>query len=742
MESVANSENTSNTNTVGEISVNWQNAPSLSELESDYRSAQEHQQVQLTKINTWLDNLNVEGKAKVKTANNRSSVVPKLIRKQAEWRYAALSEPFLSTDNLFDADPATWEDKESAKQNSLLLNHQFRADIKKNAFIDEYIRAAVEEGTVIIRTGWKFEKDTVQEEVPLFNVIVDPSFQPTLDEVLELKSSNPNKFHTDVPYELKAALEASIEAGASLRPILNGKTKIVDKEVIIENGPTVEICNINNVLIDPTCLGDIDKANFVIYEFESSYAELKKDERYKNLENIINEDNDFISEPDFDSSTGVSDFNFKDKARRKFVVKEYWGFWDINGNKKLEPIVIAWVGKTIVRMGKNPFPDKKVPFTVVSYLPVRKSIYGEPDGALLDDNQQIIGAVTRGMIDLMGRSANSQTGIAQGFLDATNQNKFERGADYKFNPSIPPSAGLHMHEYPDIPQSALDMIQIQNQEAESLTGVKAFAGGLSGEALGDVATAVRGVLDASSKRELGILRRISTGIIEIGKKITAMNGEFLSETEVIRITNDEFVQVRRHELAGRFDIKLTISTAEEDNAKAEELGFLLQTLGNTMDIGITKIILNEVATLRKMPHLAKAISEFEPQPDPVQLEIQKLEIEKLKAEIAEIQSKVSENTAEAQLDQAKIGTEQAKAAQLAALTNRSALDFVETETGTTHEREMEKQKAQARGNIELEMVKNKLNTSSEQQKHKNKMEDALIKDYVDSRKERRNKTVN
>jgi hypothetical protein len=37
-------------------------------------------------------------------------------------------------------------------------------------------------------------------------------------------------------------------------------------------------------------------------------------------------------------------------------------------------------------MEENPFPDKKLPFISVQYLPTRKSIYGEPDGALLEDN--------------------------------------------------------------------------------------------------------------------------------------------------------------------------------------------------------------------------------------------------------------------------------------------------------------------------------------------------------------------
>jgi hypothetical protein len=64
--------------------------------------------------------------------------------------------------------------------------------------------------------------------------------------------------------------------------------------------------------------------------------------------------------------------------------------------------------------------------------------YGEPDGELLEDNQRVVGAITRGMLDTMGRSANGQTGIRKDMLDATNRRKFEKGLDYEFNPNVDP----------------------------------------------------------------------------------------------------------------------------------------------------------------------------------------------------------------------------------------------------------------------------------------------------------------
>ena len=114
---------------------------------------------------------------------------------------------------------------------------------------------------------------------------------------------------------------------------------------------------------------------------------------------------------------------------------------------------------------------------------------------------------------------------------------------------------------------------------ESLTGVKAFSSGISGQALGNTATGVRSAMDAASKRELGILRRLADGINQIGRKIISMNSEFLSDEEIVRVTNEEFVAINREDLGGMYYIKLNISTAEADNEKAQELSFMLQTMG-------------------------------------------------------------------------------------------------------------------------------------------------------------------
>jgi len=634
--------------------VDWKNPPSLADLKQDHESAQVAHQVHVDEVDAWLRVL--DGDQTVNAKRGRSKLVPRLARRQAEWRYAALSEPFLSTDDLFNTSPQTFEDKEFAEQNGMLLNYQLNCRMDKVTFIDSYVRTAVDEGTVVVRVGWEFEEDKrkVYTDIMEQQPVVDPNTgQPVVD---------PNTGQPAMQ-EVKTGQKSSI------------------KTVTTKNQPVLTVCDYNNLVLDPTCEGDIEKANFAVYSFETSLSELKKDGRYKNLDDINFESASVLSEPDHAVNTDDDSFTFKDKARKKVIAREYWGYWDIDDTGEVKPFVATWVGSTFIRMEENPYPDKKLPFILVQYLPRRKNIYGEPDAALIEDNQKIVGAVTRGIIDIIGRSANGQQGIRKDALDVTNARKFERGEDYKFNANVDPKQAFHMEVYPEIPRSALEVLNMQNNDAEALTGVKAFTQGISGQALGVTATGIRSALDATSKRELGILRRLSNGLNQIGRKIISMNAEFLEDEEIIRITNEEFVAINRNDLGGKYDIKLNISTAEADEQKGSELAFMLQTMGNTMPGEMSQMILADIAKLRKMPDLAKKIEEYQPQPDPMAQQKAQLEVALLQAQVQNETAKAQENAVDVELKTAKTATEQAKARQMHSGSDLSDLDFVEKESG-------------------------------------------------------------
>jgi hypothetical protein len=670
----------------------WANEPSLQVLKGDLEAAKPSHDAQISKINHWVELMEVRGKAAPPKIKGRSSVQPKLIRRQAEWRYAALSEPFLGSNKLFKVAPVSWEDTKSAQQNELVLNWQFRTKMNRVKFIDDFVRCTVDEGTSVIRLGWKRVTTKVKQQVPVFQhyaIETQEQFQ-ALQQALQLSQEDPKTYAETVPPELQSAVSHYQETQEPTYAVKSGM-QTIETEKLLENRPTAEVLDVRNFYLDPSCNGDTSKALFAIVSFETNKAELLKEpQRYKNLDQVNWEGAAAVQEPDHSTQT-PQDFQFKDALRKKVVAYEYWGFYDINGDGTLVPIVATWIANTMIRMEKNPFPDQKIPFVVVPYLPIKRAAYGEPDAEMLEENQKILGAVTRSMIDLLGRSANAQQGFAKGMLDVVNRRRFDNGQDYEFNPNLPVQQGLIEHKMPELPQSALTMVQLMNQDAEALTGVKSFAGGVSGQAYGDVAAGIRSALDAASKREMAILRRLAKGMSEIGDKVISMNGAFLSDQEVIRVTNEEFVTVNRDDLIGNYDLEVDISTAEVDNQQSQDLAFMLQTLGPKGDPGMVYMILAHIARLKRMPDLAHRLENYKPQPDPFQQQMQALE---LKAK----QSEIDKNEAQADLYRA-----QANAAGTQADLNN--LNYVEQETGTKHAREMEKQAGQAEGNQGLEVTK-------------------------------------
>ena len=683
----------------------WKHEPSLRDLKEDFEGAKNDRSAFITSLNKW--NELYEAPKFGSDDSNRSRVNIKLIRKQVEWRCPALSEPFLSTNNLYEVKALTFEDVARAKQNSLILNRQFNTQLDKVDLVDKIVRKVVKDGSAVARLGWKFKEVKVKEKVMQFEYMEASEEEAEqlaqqYEELAQMQVAEPDSYE-QLPEELKAGMEMSMEEGTLLIAMPAGE---VEEEVTktIVNKPTVEVCDIRNVYIDPTCNGDISNAQFIIYSYESSLSDLKKDGNFKNLDKLkeYEESGGF----DHNNPSHNKSFKFKDEARKKIIVYEYWGYRDIDGSGETTSFTASWVGSTIIRMEENPFPDAKPPFVMFNYIPEEDSVYGIPDAELLGDNQELISAITRGMVDIMGKNANGQTGISKNLLDVSNQIKYRNGDDYFFNPEFDPRVNIHTHTFPEIPNSAMQMTQLLQNDSEAMSGIKAFGqDGLTAVNFGNTATGVRGVLDAVSKRELSILRRISEGFKDIGRKIISMNSEFLAEEEVVRVTNSEFITVRRDDLQGDYDLTLTISTAEADNAKAEELAFMLQTMGETMGQEVMKTILVEIATLRKMPDLAKKIEEYEPAPDPFQEQMQELELAYKQAEVAKLEAEAQEIQAKAMVYQAKVAVEEARASSLEGDAGNKALDFAERNTGTKQKNELEKQDAINAGNLQAQEAK-------------------------------------
>lgn len=595
----------------------------------------------------------------------KSKIVVKLAKRQSEWGHAKIKDPFVSTPEIVKCNPVTFEDVQAARQNELLLNYQFCRQFDRYKFMTKAIKVLDVDATLVVQTGWVYEDEEITQ----------------MTDVVEIDEYG-NEFIT---------------------------TQRVPTIRVKKNQPTARVCRSEDVFIDPTCQDDIDNAQFVIFRYETDLSTLKKDGRYKNLDKLKEAGDELSSDEDFDPED-ETEFKFSDKARKKLLVYEYWGNYDIDDDGEVEPIVCAWIGGTIIRLGSNPYPDKKPPFIVVPFSSVPFQLHGENNIDLIEDNQKVITATTRGIINNMAQSTNGQVGIRKGALDAIQRKKFFSGKNFEFNGS---PADFWQGSFNQIPSSAFDMMALQNNEAESLTGTKAFSQGLTGNALGNTATAAKGVMDATASRTLDTVRNIAENLIKpLMRKWMAYNSEFLSEEEVVRVTNSEFVPIRRDDLAGNIDIDISISTAEDNSMKMQELTFLLQTLGNTLPFELTQKILAQIARLGRQPELEKDVEDFKPQPDPMAEQMKQLEMAKLQAEIQylqarsfAIQASAGEDDADKAEKLAQAELKRAQARKLMSEADNLDLKYIADDGQVKHQEDIEKEQMKHQQKLELEDMK-------------------------------------
>lgn len=549
-----------------------------------------------------------QGKPYGNEQKGKSAIVSLDIKRQSEWAHAALVDPFVGTTDVIKCTPVTWEDREAARQNELLLNTQFCRQFDRYNFMTTAIKVLDMEATCVVQTGWEYDDEKIEVD----------------REVVEVD-----------PYTGEVYITI----------------KKVEETKVLTNRPTAIVRRNEDVYVDPTCMGDHDKMQFVIVRYETDLSTLRQDGRYKNLDKIQVGSEDANSHDDYETKySKISSFTFEDNPRKKMVMYEYWGNYDINDDGIAEPIVCAWVGSTVIRLELNPYPDKKPPFIIVPFNKIPFEIYGESNADLISDNQKIKTAITRGIIDNMNQSNNGMIGIKKGALDPGNREKFMKGKPFEFNGS---PNDFWQGSFNNIPGSAFDMLALMNNDIESITGIKSFSGGITGNSLGGTATGARGALDATATRRLNIVRNIAENLVKpLMRKWMAYNSEFLEESEVVRITNEEFVEVRRDDLAGKIDIDITVSTQEDNAARAQELGFLLQTLGSSLPFDMTRMIMAEIAKLSKLPTLEKQILEFKQEPDPVQQKMQELQVAKLEAEIQRLKADAMNKIASSQENEA------------------------------------------------------------------------------------------
>ena len=754
------------------IENGWINSPTIDDLKYDYNNARNYHQEELDKVNDWLDALEVKGKHKNPTRKHFSNLHPKYIRQFLEWRKSSLTHAFLDSDDLVTLYPVSKDDMSKVRSNNVIINNQLNNQMDTVRFIDDFVETAMQEGTVIVRVGWSssggyslmMQDDAVDhlnitglqpnqlldqsdrlplpddELIPIDDNIIQGNDIPVSEEsfLTEQVIPLPDQHHALLPEQGVPQDQISLPEQISSEELLGDVEQSVmsqdaahqqseeesynEMDYELSGKPELHICDFASVRIDPHCKEKYQDAKFVTYEFEQSYYDLVKSGIYKNLNEVEKNINSLTSSGQIDSNKRYEqternrdNFNYKDKKKQPIKIVEYWGNWDINNDNSLVPIVAAWAGNVLIRLEINKLPFNSHPFVFTSYIPRKNVPYGFAEAEFLSDNQRIYGAIMRGIIDLLGKSAAGQTAFLTGALDTSNREKFEQGEsfDIKDASEIPTNdidKIVKQFSFPEIPNSVFQVLGMINSVTESATGIKSFSEGLNNSSLSSPTANVPAIIMSSSeKRDASIVRRLSQGIKEIVRKIIALNSALLPESFSVRLTANEFVNIDNKDMGGIFDINIKTSSKESDQQKLDKMAMIFQTLGDSAPQEVKGVLLADMMTLMGRPDVGEQIKKVSKTPDNgIDNQLAMLQIEENKAKIAETKSKALLNNAIAELKRADA--------------IKSKLSTIEQEGGTTQERDLQKIKMQsvsqadlarkqARARIEEEIEKKNLDLS-------------------------------
>lgn len=621
-------------------------------LRYDYKKAKEAKTIIDNLITEWSDLY--DGKKLGNENPQKSQVVMKEVAKQIEWQKPALMEPFTSTSN-----PIRIKSGKNANRSRIMqkyLNGQFAGEFDREEFMDNMTDILLREGTVWTRTGWKYEEEKKNRVVPNIDM------QKLLENEEEPSSIKQNKDGT-----------------------FRVKYSTID---VLKNIPTLEVCRNEHIFPDPSAR-TMDECRFVIYKKYMTLSELKQAGIYdkKKLERL---ESKFDDESKEDTSLGqirdsdARDYGYdstykpKDGARQKIAILEYWGYYDLDGDGIAEPIVATFTEKwgCNLHIGENPYPSKNIPFQRAVYSARSFSLWGNALAYFIGDNQRIKSGFMRGILDNMSLANNGQKFVQRGALDYVNFKRLRNGEKHVIvnRPDAIADGG-----YNNLPQSVFTTMEMINQETKELTGNSA---GGNQFAQKDQSEDNPAQLTMSQQRIAGTVRNIANVLGRALKEWLLMAESFLTNEQIEQMFSEQEVKdIMSFEDAKYAQTSVKVGTEVIRSMRVQQLNMLMQqskTLGEQAPQDTISALTAEMFELFDMYEKAEEIRNYKPEPNPMAIKMQELEIQKLELENVKLQVEIENLRSGSQLNiadaQATVVYKQAQADNKDAETQKTLVE--------------------------------------------------------------------
>lgn len=468
---------------------------------------------------------------------------------------------------LFSSNPVevtarNGEDEEKAAKMQALLNYQITAQNPYHTIFTRLITNALITGCAALKVLWI--KEYGEKEVE--EVVSYEQMQSLINEGFKVR------------YE--SVYENGIE-----------KYKVKYKAAYIsKNQPVFEVLPYNEFLFDAKALS-LQEADYVIHRKLVNYDYLKRRQQegiYKNIEKIKDsifsyEDDDVLSKRAYDS------YSDKNKARRLYMINEYWGRVDIDNDGLLEDVVITTCGNVILSIEENTFG--MYPFFVFSPFLSMDSIAGRGLAELSENTQIVKTALIREILENTRRNNNRK--IFYKVDDLLNPSQMVTNEQYV---AVRDSADINNIFAPEpfevISENSFTLVEYFDKENQKVTGVSDIKQGLKQSVESQTATEAVIKYESANSQVQAIVLNFAESLKETYRFIVYQNQRFMDNVQVVRLLND-VIEINPQDIKD-IDFDLNISQSLSSGTADTRRRSLNNALAMMIEIGEPRSLTDSV----------------------------------------------------------------------------------------------------------------------------------------------------
>ena len=486
----------------------------------------------------------VEGKSKIVSTDVFETV---------EWLSPQLSDIFSEQNGVPNMVPHGVEDRDSAELMEELIRYQFyRQNEGEDLLMDLVQDCLMYRPGAIVK--WKWEKTGKTEKSNLTGI--------TEDELLMLAA------HPEVSISGYEETEAGYDVNIS-------------RTNVDYDGPRFELLPPWEFLRHPNYKNIVDSP-FVAHRKRVTLDYLNRMEKvgfYKNIEDIRAGSADKFtgdtSEQEIYNQDGLDrdDEPVPDEARREVVIYECYVKIDINQDGQLEDRIVTICGNNVIRNVDNVYG--RPPFTIIKCIKDTHKFSGIPIAEFMKDLQRLNTFMLRQLIDNIAQSNNSRKVLNPKTVNMADVMDNRPGASIRVKDGVDVRQALMELPTQQVNGSVVNFFGLSKELGEQRTGVsKIFKS--SGDPHNQTAAGQYAALNQANSRIRKMAKIMANGLKDLFRGMILMNKKFMTQEQVLRVTNDREVTITPDDLEGKIDIEVNVLIGA--SSKQQQIQNMMQLL--------------------------------------------------------------------------------------------------------------------------------------------------------------------